>query len=101
MVAETLPICSRKKKFHFGVGQGCQMVYFQSKNPKLGIWQWVLQWEMLVYFRDIWSILRQVDIFQGHFVFLMVIWYIFPILGCCNKKNLATLEQAANVEKNW
>jgi hypothetical protein len=36
--------------------------------------------------------------FYGHGVFLMAIWYIcwpfgifFPVLVCCNKKNLATL----------
>jgi hypothetical protein len=29
--------------------------------------------------------------FCGDLVYLMVIWYIFPILVCCTKKHLATL----------
>jgi hypothetical protein len=41
-----------------------------------------------IHFMDMWSILRPCDIFYGHFV---VIWYIFPILVYCIKKNLATL----------
>jgi hypothetical protein len=28
----------------------------------------------------------------GHLVYFMDIWYIFPILVCCTKKNLATLK---------
>jgi hypothetical protein len=35
--------------------QGCQMVYFQTKNRKLGTFWRILQWQMLVYFTDIWS----------------------------------------------
>jgi hypothetical protein len=33
---------------------------------------------MLVYFMDIWSILRPFDIFYSHLVYLVVIWYTFP-----------------------
>jgi hypothetical protein len=29
--------------------QGCQMVYFKTKNPNLGTFWRVLQWKMLVY----------------------------------------------------
>jgi hypothetical protein len=36
---------------------------------------------MLVYFMDIWSILRTFDTFYGHFVYFVVIWYIFPRVG--------------------
>jgi hypothetical protein len=33
--------------------------------------------------------------FNGHLVYFMVIWYIFPILVCCAEKNLATLRSVA------
>jgi hypothetical protein len=42
---------------------------------------------MLVYFMDTWSNLRSFVIFYGY----LVIWYIFPVLVFCTKKNLATL----------
>jgi hypothetical protein len=38
------------------VHQGCQMAYFQTKNPTLGKFWRVLQWKMLVYFTAIWYI---------------------------------------------
>jgi hypothetical protein len=46
---------------------------------------------MLSYFMAVWSILQPFGIFCGHLVYFMVIWYIFPVLVCCAKKNLATL----------
>jgi hypothetical protein len=39
----------------------------------------------------IWSILRPLEIFYGHLVYFVVIWYIFPRCGIFTKKNLATL----------
>jgi hypothetical protein len=68
--------------------QGCQMVYFQTKNPDCGkLWRG-LQWKMLVYYKAIWSIF-------GYIVWSFVIFYgylvYFPVLVCCTKKNLATL----------
>jgi hypothetical protein len=48
--------------------QGCQMVCFQTKNPNLGKFWWVLRWNLLVYFMDTWSILRSFVIFYGHLV---------------------------------
>jgi hypothetical protein len=39
-------------------------------------------------------ILRSFVIFYGHFVQFVVIWYIFPVLVFCNKKNLATLQDS-------
>jgi hypothetical protein len=71
--------------------QGCQMVYFQTKNSTLGKFWRVLQWTMLVYFMAIWSILRSFGIFYGHLIYFVAIRYIFPVLLCCTKKNLATL----------
>jgi hypothetical protein len=50
--------------FFFTENQGCQMIYFQTKNPNLGKFWRVLQWKMSVYvfyehlvslyFMDIW-----------------------------------------------
>jgi hypothetical protein len=36
--------------------QGCQMVYFQTKNPNLGKFWRALEWKLLVYFMVIWNI---------------------------------------------
>jgi hypothetical protein len=56
---------------------------------------------MLVYFMAIWYILRPFDIFYGHLIYFTAIWNIllilssfgifFSVLGCCAKRNLATL----------
>jgi hypothetical protein len=34
-----------------------------------------------MYFREIWSILRPFEIFYGHLVYFVVIWYISPRFG--------------------
>jgi hypothetical protein len=34
--------------------QGCQMVYFKTKNLNLGIFWRALEWKMLVYFTTDW-----------------------------------------------
>jgi hypothetical protein len=44
-------------------------------------------------FYAIWYILLPFGIVYGHLVYFLVIWYIFPVLVRCNKKNLATLTQ--------
>jgi hypothetical protein len=69
------------------------MDYSQTKNTSLAKFSTVLQWKMLVYFMDIWSILRpgHLIFFCDHLVYFAVIWYIFPVLVRCAKKNLATL----------
>jgi hypothetical protein len=46
--------------------QGCQMLYFQTKKRNLGTLWRVLQCKMLVYFMDIWSILRPFGLFFSH-----------------------------------
>jgi hypothetical protein len=46
--------------------QGCQMVYFQTKNTSLGKFWRALQWKMLVYFMAILCMLQSCDIFYGH-----------------------------------
>jgi hypothetical protein len=37
----------------------CQMAYFQTKNPDLGKFLWVLQWKMLVYMVSRYLVERQ------------------------------------------
>jgi hypothetical protein len=68
------------------------MVCFQTKNPNLDKFWRVLLRKMLVYFIDIWSILWSFGIFYRHFVYFVVIWYVFPVLVFCTKKNPATLQ---------
>jgi hypothetical protein len=62
------------------------MVRLQTKNPNLGKFWRVLQWKMLVYFMDTWSILRSFVIFYGHLVHFTVFCCILWIFGivCCN-----------------
>jgi hypothetical protein len=66
------------------------MKYFNTKNAILGIFWRALEWKMLIYF------MAMLDIF-GPLGDLMAIWYIFPILVYCTKKNMAT--QAESPEK--
>jgi hypothetical protein len=59
--------------------QGCQMVYFQTKNPNLGNFWSAMQWKMLVNFMAIWSILLPFHIFYSHLVYFeIVLVYFFP-----------------------
>jgi hypothetical protein len=65
-----------------GLHQGCQMVYFQTKNPNLGKFWSVLQLKMFVnfmaslstYFTAIWPILWAFGIFCGHFGIFFQFW---------------------------
>jgi hypothetical protein len=73
--------------------QGCQMVYFPTKNPNLGKFWRALEWKMLVYFMTICNI-------YSHLVLVMAVWYSLWSLGIFflfwyvwTKKNLATLLQ--------
>jgi hypothetical protein len=64
--------------------QGCQIVYFQTKNPNLGKFVRALEWKMLVYFMPIWNILPPFGIAYGH----LVILYIFSCFGIlCPEKS--------------
>jgi hypothetical protein len=63
--------------------QGCQMVHFQTK--KIAFW---VNFGGLcygrckfIYFVDIWSILRPLDILYGYLVYFVAIWYVFPRVG--------------------
>jgi hypothetical protein len=41
------------KGTHDYINQGCQMVYFQAKNPYLGKFWRALDWKMSIYFMAI------------------------------------------------
>jgi hypothetical protein len=57
--------------------QGCQMVYFQTKNPNLDKFWRALERKLLVYFMPIYGYCYVLWSF-GNFV---AIWYIFPRFG--------------------
>jgi hypothetical protein len=87
-VRKSLPVflLVYKRQFRKGSQQGCQMFKYIFK-PKILIW---------VNFAGscnarCWWILWPFGIFCGHFVYSIVIWYIFPVLVCSTSKNLATL----------
>jgi hypothetical protein len=67
-------------------GRVARWLYFQTQNRNLGTLSRVLQWKMLVYFMDIWSILSPLDIFYGHMVYMVVIWYNFPRFGMLHQE---------------
>jgi hypothetical protein len=62
------------------------MVCFQTKNPNLGKFCGVLLWKILVYFMANWSILRPLEIFYGHLVYFVVLWYNFPRFGILDQE---------------
>jgi hypothetical protein len=43
-------------------------------------------------------ILWPFGIFCGDLVYFVMIWYIFPVLVCCSKKNLASLVSSTHRE---
>jgi hypothetical protein len=56
------------------VEQGCQMVYFQTKNPNLGEFFRTLDGEMLIYLNFYLECFTDICIF-------MIIWYILCSFG--------------------
>jgi hypothetical protein len=60
--------------------RGCQMVYFQAKNPTLGKFLRALDFKLLMYFIAVWNICQTFGIFFDHLVHFVFIWYIFPVL---------------------
>jgi hypothetical protein len=65
--------------------QGCQMVWFQTKNPNLGKFWRASDWKMfsghLEYFMEIWDILWRFWTFYGDLVYFMTVWYILCSFG--------------------
>jgi hypothetical protein len=67
--------------FHEGLPDG----FFQTKNPKLGKFRWVLQWKMMVYFMDTWVhftvfcfILWTFGIVRRNLAYISPFWYFVP-----------------------
>jgi hypothetical protein len=76
---------------HHGIrilNRGCQMVSFHTKNSNLGKSWRASDGKILIYFMAIWNTLRTFGIFYDHLVHFVFIWYIFPALVSCTKKNL-------------
>jgi hypothetical protein len=70
--------------------QGCQMAYFQFKNPNLGKFGRVLQIEDVCWF---------CGQLVCMYVYVFAIWYILPNVGvCCTMKNLATLLKSGSLK---
>jgi hypothetical protein len=59
-------ITGRTRYNNAGQRHGCQMEYFQTKNPNLGKFRRVLQCEMLVNLIDIWTTLQRFDTLYVH-----------------------------------
>jgi hypothetical protein len=57
--------------------QGCQVIYFQTKNTNLGKFSRFLCWMMLVYFTANWSILLPYGIFCGQMVYFVAKLYTY------------------------
>jgi hypothetical protein len=74
------------------------MVCFQTKNPNLVKFWKVLLRKILVYFMTIWSILRPLEIFYGHLVNYVVIWYIFLRFGILDQEKSGNPDLATCVE---
>jgi hypothetical protein len=72
------------------------MVCFQTKNPNLGKF-----WRVLVYCMTIWSILRPLEIFHGHSVYFVVIWYIFPRFGILDQEKTGNHGLRSNLIINF
>jgi hypothetical protein len=79
---ESIVNCFNKELGFILSEQGCQMVYFQTKNPNLGKFSSVLQRKMLVYIfyvqlvyvPAIWSILCSFGSFYVQLVFFTATW---------------------------
>jgi hypothetical protein len=61
--------------------EGCQMVYFQNKNPNLGKFWRALGRKMLMYFTATGNILQTFGIFYYHWVHFVFLGYIFAGFG--------------------
>jgi hypothetical protein len=77
VVKKVLEFKSSKGRFY----QGCQMVYFQTKNPNLAKFCRALDGKILLYFMDIWNISRTFGIFHGHLEYFTDIWNISRTFG--------------------
>jgi hypothetical protein len=60
-------------------------------NKKIPIWVNFGGAEIGKYLMAIWNLSQPFGKFNDHLVHFVLIWYIFPVLVSCTKKNLATL----------
>jgi hypothetical protein len=75
--------------------QGCQMVYFKTKNPDLCKFCRALVRKILIYFMAIGNILQIFGIFYDHLLYTLCSFgTFFQILVSCTKKS-------GNPEQNW
>jgi hypothetical protein len=77
--------------------QGCRRRVARWCIFNLGKFWRVLQWAMLLNLLSISSNLLSYGLLYCHLVYFIAIWYIFPILVCCAKKNLATLNASTRI----
>jgi hypothetical protein len=71
----------RRLEFFSELGMWRRVARFQTKNPDLGKFLRALQWKVQVHYIH----LCPFCLFYGYLV------YLFPVLECCAKKNLANL----------
>jgi hypothetical protein len=73
--------CSKRLLDIWSIGQGCQMVSFQTNTSNVGKFWCALDWKMLIYLMAICNISRTLGIFYDHMVHFFLIWYIFSGFG--------------------
>jgi hypothetical protein len=86
---------------YFKLRQGLCLITKNSSNPRARVARWIYFKTKKTHFAYILEGLAMKDvgmnslwtfgIFYGHSVYLIVLKYIFLVLVCCSKKNLATL----------
>jgi hypothetical protein len=76
-MGEVVKFVSSSQLSIYGADQGCQVVYFQTKNPYLGKFWRALYLKMLIHFIALWNISRTFGIFY----YRVFIWNIFSSLG--------------------
>jgi hypothetical protein len=82
-------ICLGKKPLSCNAAsqQGCQRVYFKTKNPNLGVFWIAMEWKMLVYFTTIWYNLWPFGVVCGPL--------FFSVLVCLDQ------EKSGNPASQW
>jgi hypothetical protein len=66
--------------------QGCQMVYFRTKNSNLGKFWRTSACQMLIHFLAVWNILRTFGTCYDYFIHFVFIWYIFSGFGILHQE---------------
>jgi hypothetical protein len=73
---------------------GLPDIPFSNQDPRFEKFFTALQWKRWAYFISIWSILWTFRKVYGHLVYLLLNWYIFPVLVSIGEKNLTTLSNS-------